>query len=398
MRAHTWWLKWLLTTGVALIAQAVHAQTEEGAIPDPVVPLPLYHNHPAKGGFFTLAEFVMFRQTNPLEHQPIAYRGFVDATGDITGTVGQWVGSRELALDAKDAGGPGTFLPGLKVGLGYRFQDGATITFDWMWLQKAVYFHVTNNVPPGFNWGQELENSFITAPVYNFSNWFIGPPSPVQASQNFLPEFATYGIWNAAAAMTIEFDQRTQQWELTYRKPIFDTEYWRGYGLVGPRFFWIWERFKWITEKQNVDGQSGPLDNAIYTNIVSNRMYGLFVGCGNDWFLGNGFSVSLDLQAAGYLDIVKKRAKYELGQKDMPGSVKRARTDYTLVPEFRAELNLWYYPIEGVQVRIGYNVMAFFNTVAGSKPVCFDAGALDPNWERQSRWFDGLNVGIALIF
>ena len=29
------------------------------------------------------------------------------------------------------------------------------------------------------------------------------------------------------------------------------------------------------------------------------------------------------------LDVVKERAKYELGEKDLPGQIKRAKTDYT---------------------------------------------------------------------
>ena len=48
---------------------------------------------------------------------------------------------------------------------------------------------------------------------------------------------------------------------------------------------------------------------AIYTNIVSNKMYGAFIGVGNEWWLGNGLSLSLDLEATGYIDFVKERAR-----------------------------------------------------------------------------------------
>src|SRR5262249_11306939 len=125
----------------------------------------------------------------------------------------------------------------------------------------------------------------------------------------------------------------------------------------------------------------GPQDTAIYTNIVSNRMYGPFIGVGNEYYLGHGFSISLDLKAAIMLDIVKERAKYERG--DFATEAKRSRTEYTVVPEVQAQLNLWWYPIEGVAVRVGYNAFGFFNTIAAEKPIAFNFGGLDPPWEHR---------------
>jgi hypothetical protein len=394
MRVRTLGLAVLLGVGLALAPRPAHAQTEDGAIPDPIFPFPLYHNHPAKGGLFTTGEFVFYRQTNPLEHQPIAFRGFFDATGQLTGRVGQFVGSAALALDARDAGGPGSYQPGFRVGIGYRFQNALSVEFSWMYLTTARYFHVATIIPPVFRLGTQLEETFITSPVYNFTNFYAGPAQDLQIG----PPGGTYGIWNAADIMTIQFTQKTQQYELAFRTPIHETECWRSYGLVGPRFFWIWERFFWRTEDQDFTGTASSLDVAHYTNIVSNRMYGVFLGVGNEWYLGGGFALSCDLSASLYLDYVRERAKYELGEKDFPGAVKRAKNDYALVPEVRANVNLWWYPIEGIQLRVGYNVMAFFNTIAAPHPVSFDPGALDPPWERRARFFDGLNAGIALIF
>ena len=62
-------------------------------------------------------------------------------------------------------------------------------------------------------------------------------------------------------------------------------------------------------------------------------------------------------------------------------------------------MNLWWYPTEGIQLRVGYDAMAFFNTVAGKTPVDFNFGGLAPTWDRGVyRLFDGINAGIALIF
>jgi hypothetical protein len=138
---------------------------------------------------------------------------------------------------------------------------------------------------------------------------------------------------------------------------------------------------------------------AIYSNIVSNRMYGCFIGCGQDWWLGHGFSVSLDLRAAVLLDIVKERASFELGAKDSPPISKRSITDYTVVPQVQGTLYISYNPIEAVQIRLGYDVMAFFNTIASEKPIVFDWGGVDPAFNHQFiRYFNGIQASLGFVF
>ena len=127
-------------------------------------------------------------------------------------------------------------------------------------------------------------------------------------------------------------------------------------------------------------------------------MYGLFIGCGNEWYIGHGFACNLDLDVAGLLDVVKERAKYELGDKFIPGQIKRAKTDYTIVPQVTAAFNLTWFPIENVELRAGYDFMALFNTIAAQHPVSFNVGGLDPPWSREARWFDGFRVGLAIMF
>src|SRR5262249_30808320 len=158
---------------------------------------------------------------------------------------------------------------------------------------------------------------------------------------------------------------------------------------------WIWERFKWRTVDVGflsttpldptgvtIDPFTGrltdggtrtttllpdqdPRNVAIFTNIVSNRMYGPTIGIGNEWFLGTtpvgAFACNLDLRAGLLFDIIKERAKFEPGLKDASPQMKRAITTYTGVPNLQAGLNLDWYPIEGVQIRVGYDIMGFFN-------------------------------------
>lgn len=397
MRTRSIWQAGLLWAYAVLACGGAYGQPYEVPPPDPVWPVPLYHDRPETGGFFAFGEFVMFHQTNPLRHQEIARRGFRDMDGSITGVPGTFVGSGQPALDARQAGGPGTYQPGFEVGIGWRFRDGSVLELSWMHLMKAEYWAVASVLGgPSFFPGFNLENTFLFAPVFNFPIEYAGPALdfPLAVAN----PFSAFGIWNAAELMSIEFTQRTEQIQARYRVPVWETECYRCYGLTGFRFFWIWERFKWRTVDTDINGQASPLDVAIYTNIVSNRMYGPFIGFGQEWYIGHGFSISLDLEAAILLDVIKERAKYELGEKFAPPQAKRAVTDYEPVPELSAALKIWWYPIEGVQIQVGWDVMAFFNTIAARNPVSFNYGALDPPWERTTRLFDGFRAGIGLIF
>jgi hypothetical protein len=140
-----------------------------------------------------------------------------------------------------------------------------------------------------------------------------------------------------------------------------------------------------------------PADIAIYSNVVSNQLYGPFVGCGWERYLGHGFAFNVDLRAGLMLDIVKEVAKYDRGDRFI--SNKRSRRDFTLAPTLDALANIWWYPIEGVEIRIGYDLMTFFDTVAAQHPVSFNYGMLDPPWDKGIfRMVDGFHAGIGLIF
>jgi hypothetical protein len=57
-----------------------------------------------------------------------------------------------------------------------------------------------------------------------------------------------------------------------------------------------------------------------------------------------------------------------------------------------------WYPVEGIEFRVNYDVMMFFNTIASPNPVNFSWGGLDPTYSSTFRIFDGFNAGLALVF
>ena len=364
------------------------------APPDPMSPLPLYSTRPENGGLFTFGQFVLYRQSIPLEDQIIAVRGFQDFDGSASGVVGAFVGPRTPALDTGMVDGPRSWQPGFRVGLGWRFRDGSTVELSWMHLTKTLYSAVATLVPPG---GPRLGNAsdtFLFSGVSNFPADFAGPANDIDQGN----PGATFGIWNAADLMTIDFVQRNEFVDITYRHSVYETEDHRFYGMIGPSFAWFWERFKWRTADFDNTGVAIPADTAIYSNTVSNRMYGVKVGCGHERYLGHGFAVSLDIYGGAYLDVVKKRVKFERGDRNAGPERKRSRTDFTVAGMLQGNVNLHWYPIEGVQMRLGYDVMTFFNTIASPRPVDFDYSAVNPRFEHVFRILDGLQLGVGLVF
>jgi hypothetical protein len=235
------------------------------------------------------------------------------------------------------------------------------------------------------------------SPVYNFPVDYAGPPMKVNAGD----AGATFGIWNAASINQENFTQRFDQFDLMARVPVWQTECFRTYGLFGPRYVHLWERFQWRTVSEDTSGNAASNDAATYSNIVSNNLYGLNIGSGNDWWLGaspiGGFSVTLDGQVGLYWDFVKERAKYELG--DRTTAAQHPRNVNELVPAFQVNVALWYYPWEAVQIKLGYDILGFFNTIASPRPVDFNFGSISPKFVSEGlRLVNGLTFGVGLTF
>jgi hypothetical protein len=425
MRSKTGWGAVLLAAGVALAPATARAQMGVDKPADPVVPLPLYHPRAdVVGGFYTAAEFVMFRQTNPIGHQLLAVRGFVDVdgavTGDLNGTVvnpdnggnsfiirgplvpGNFLGTGTPALFSDDLRGSESFQPGYKMTIGYRFNSGSALEASWMHLVSARYTANASLIPTNFaNLGAAplLADSFLFVPFFNLPPEFAGPPNKVALGN---PQ-SVYGIFNGANNVAIDFTQHFDQADIRGRVPWFQDECLRLYGLAGGRFAWIWENFRMRAVSADFTGASAPSDVGLYYNTVSNRMYGPFAGFGVERYIGAGFAIGLEMDAALLLDVVKERAAVQNGDRETADyafvKVKKSATNFAVSPEVTANAQVYWYPWEGVQIRAGYNFMAFFDTIQAKDPVIFDARSFDPNWtNRAVRFLDGFNAGIGFIF
>jgi hypothetical protein len=387
----------VLLAAALLTPAPASAQGFDYAPADPVLPLPLYNTHPGLGGPYVYGDFVFFHQTNPLKDQIVAYRGFIDVDGSVTGgPAGTFAGSGTVALNTHQVTGPETYEPGFRAGAGWKFADQSTLSVDFIYINLARYNAAATSAAPGLKVGQTAADSFLTSFVFNFPNAYAGPSNKVSVGN----AFALYGIWDGASIMTLEFVQRSEGIDVTYRVPVVETETYRLSGIVGPRYFWIWERFRWRTTSLAVDGTTpdGPRDVALYENIVSNEMYGAFIGCENEWYLGHGFACYLNMDAALLLDHVKEKADYQFGDKYEIPQNKRAILDYTAVPELEGKVGIAWYAAEGIQLRLDYNAMVFFNTIAGRNPISFNYGGLDPGWDHFTRLFDGFTAGISFVF
>jgi hypothetical protein len=366
------------------------------------LPLPLYSTNPALGGLFLDAGFVFLQQTNPLRSQPIAYRGFIDVDGSVTGLpAGTFFGPRNVALDVNQVTGPSSYQPGWHAGIGYRFTDGSALSVDYTWVSMTHYMADATLAPPLLQVGANQAASFLTAFVFQFPAELAGPPFKVNSGN---PE-ALFGIWNGATSMTLSFQQLYWQLEATYRVPIYETECYRLSGLVGPRYVRIQDKFTWTTTDigtftlNATPAFSLPEWSDIYTNTVSNDMYGIHAGVTQEWYLGHGFAAMLTVQAAVFIDVVREEAQYAVAQKDAPPQTHRTIRQYTIVPEAQATPAIQWYPWEGIQCRLGYDLFAFFNTVTAPRPIDFDYSALNPGYERDIiRFFDGFTASVALIF
>ncbi len=406
MRNRTVWLALLVTAGLALAPRAARAQQPDtgGEVPPPpvLIPTPLGHPRYEEGGLYLAGQFKFFQQTNTMGEQLIASHGFIDRDASIGnalgigGTPGQFIGDHSPALDTEQLGGPSTFTPGYEFTLGWRFRSGIAIEFNWLHLVDARY-SATASFQPGTGPGEFQENTFVTAPVFNYPTNYFGPANQVGIGNLG----ATSGIWNASNLMTIDFVQRFDMWEINVRYPLTQSDCLRTYGLFGPRLVALWERFRWITSAADVNGLVLATDTATYSNVVSNRLWGIFIGYGAEYNCAvtpiGAFAVSADAQVALFADFINAQAKYELG--DLSTAASRKRRLWTLAPELAANLSVWWYPYEAIQFRLSYDAMAFFNTVSSPKPVDFNYGAIAPAWEEGTfRLLNGISIGMAVVF
>ncbi len=368
-------------------------------LPEENVPIPT--GNPGGHGFFVNLQFNLLTMTKGLGQQNIALRGLFDSTGLITGTPGTFIGGTppRVALNSEMVGRT-SYMPGYTFGVGYKLDNGVSVYANFTQTRTQTYIAGASITPPYFRaQARDLSETFLSAPVFNFTPDYAGPAikTASDALDPTLPTANTYGIWNGANVMNISFQHRFTAGEVGARVPVLDTDFSRIYMLGGLKYAWFFERFRWRTVSADINGISFPSDVANYTNTLSQHLYGPFLGCGHEIYIGKRFSVSVDTTGSMLLDFNKERAKYELG--DSTTQNKRSRNDFNLVPNANADLNLHWFPIEGVQMRVGYTAQTYFNTKYMKEPVAFDYGTIDPAYrDGYFRIVHGLNLGLGLFF
>jgi hypothetical protein len=345
----------------------------------------------------------------------------IPATAGIALTTlaaGTFVGSGTEALDVNQLNGKGSYQPGFEFGLGYKFRDGSSLSLSWLFLYEAQYRAGATLAPRFQQNGPQLAESFLFAPVFNFPPEYSGanfkvtiPPIPTGVQTGVQPPQpspqAVFGIWNGASIMTLAFRQRFQQWDVTYREPVLETDDYRLSALVGPRFSWFWDGFQWRTTSIGLhldNGGNQIIDNgpdrvADYSAITSNRMYGVFCGCEQECYLGHGFALHLTTSAAMLASITREKAEYSTEAKflGLPEN-KIAKSEWDPVPELNAMLGLMWYPTEFVQAFVGYEGMVFFNTRVLRRPIDFDYSNINPKWTHGTRYLEGFRAGFGITF
>ena len=363
--------------------------------------------NPGKQGPFLYFDTLYYAQTWTLGSQTVAFRGLVDSTGIITTVPGTYIGSGVKALTTDDFGRSG-YSPGFNLGAGFKFDDGSTITARIMHVTGQTFGAGATLATPYARNRTDLVDSFLTAGVFNFPPEFGGParrtaiegttvgavpgsPGRVVPDRNF------YGVWNGASNMVLEYKRWYNESEIGYRTPLFESGTSKVYGVGGLRHHMFMDRFSWLSQVYDLAGNTGGRNEARYTNILSQRLYGPYIGCAHDVYLKEQFSLSAELTGGLMLNFVKERAKYKLGDDSV--QVKRSVSELDLVPTAGGNVNLWWYPRPGVQVRVGYSANTFYNTLNQDMPIGFNYGALDPAYGRQAfRMVHGLNIGLGLFF
>jgi hypothetical protein len=77
---------------------------------------------------------------------------------------------------------------------------------------------------------------------------------------------------------------------------------------------------------------------------------------------------------------------------------KRGKRTWNVVPEVQGTVSLMWYPWENIQVQVGYQLMAFFNTLSSPRPIDFDYSNVAPHWSTTTRWLDGFQFGVGISF
>ncbi len=457
MRSRTRWLIGWVCAALAILPTTARAQN----LGRPVVehPLPLMWAERDEGFYFGMEALIM-RMNNALDSQVVAVRGLWDETGYIRGsgnqtvdildgrltttpfittllanpgTSGQFLGSGAVALTTQDVGGD-KFVPGSRFTLGYRLRNGIAFEGNYMSLVAARQTATAGILPPRTGGvGLDLSNSFISAPFFNASPYLAGAVQDVVSNVMLLPTngggvvslvtpgaqnganqvitddatidglianrgffMAAFGIFNGAEIMEQDLRQRFASSELNMRVPIFQGEVTRTYWTGGLRYMGSEERYRLRIVDFDINSNAGPDSWMVYSNKIKNHYYGVQSGLGTEAYLGYGFAFSVDAKVGVAAENSKANVEVERG--DGLYSLKHSNNQFQVAPIVQGGAYVWWYPIEGVQLRAGYEFLGIFNARRSPNPIDFDLGRLQPKYENMFMSIDGFTLGVAFIF
>ncbi|MBY0227813.1 MAG: hypothetical protein K2W96_00895 [Gemmataceae bacterium] len=390
------WACWLAVV-LALAPSASQAQEFSYAPPPFNVHLPTGSTRPESGLYFNTA-FALYMESNPLKNQPIAVRGFKIFDDSLGVPPGTFIGSRTEALNVQQLRDDRRWEPGFTFNVGYKFNDGSAMELNWLFLSNQT---LTRGVTPIQRDDKPIRpdqaDTFLFTDVFNLPLDYSGPPNKVTGAS----QFGVFGLFNGATYMIQSWRQRFQQWELSFRSIVHDTEDSRITALVGPRYAWLWQKYQLRSVNLTADGQGGggPGDIGLYSAITSNRMYGVHAGLRCEGYWGRGFGWLAEGQGALFLDSVKERGKFETADKygGFPES-KFARREWSIVPALDGSLGVNWFPADTIQVQLKYQGMIFFNTQQTQRPFARDYLMPRPNWQSTIFWAHGLQAAIGLHF
>lgn len=148
-----------------------------------------------------------------------------------------------------------------------------------------------------------------------------------------------------------EVVRRTQEVEATWRLPYYETECWRISALAGPRVTWVNEQAR----SRSLAKDHSAAEPAEQTRRLSRQKYGAHLGLDNEFYLGHGFAVIFELDASLSWQVTR-RSQAGGAAKTNNAVHKQGKSKQSLAPQLRAILSLVWYPLEGVQLKIGYDL------------------------------------------
>lgn len=397
---------------------------------DPFTPSPLPLGPVRQDGIYVAGEGIFYRVNSSIKSQVVARRGLIDTAGNIFAEMtvdqngtdgapaddivlippqnrpGQILGSNEVALRSDEVRGDDGRV-GYRLTIGYRFPNDVAIEGVFWHLPEYRRSAWATILPPDFRQGDLFSRTFLYSPFFNVPLDFLGPTSDVQQvllihrvnpdapdETQIGSTVPAFGVFNGAERFEITYKQEFYNYELNIRFPTYLVDIFRTYSTAGLRYLRSFERFELISEDTNMDGSGLVVGR--YRNRWTNNLFGVQGAYGAELYLGYGFAINGEIRGGLFYDDFSSRTEVTVDGSAL--ILRRTRNDANLSPMLGTGIYLWWYPIDNVVIRVGYEFTGFFNVMRSTEPIDFNLGRLDPTVRGTLLRFDGFTAGIAFRF